>query len=185
MKIEDGRGKNGDASVSIQQRLNASSKNARRIYYVSRDDGRAFNAVYDSITAAAGDYTAYLKNTSDTRNLYVSNIEFHSAENVKWKIWQVTGTAASGETVTPSNMNLTSGLAAEATAMAGDTAITGLTTVKQIGSHRSQANGDSSMDFDGALILGPGDAIAIEYDAGTTGICSHDIFFWYEIIGQN
>ena len=67
--------------------------------------------------------------------------------------------------------------------MSGDTAITGLTTRSQIGSHRSEALGDSEMYYDGALVLGPGDAIAIEYDSGVAGLCSHDLFFWYETIG--
>ncbi len=185
MRIEDGKGKNGAASVSTVQRLNVSGKNAPRMMYASRDFGLAYNAVYDGITAAANDYTAYLKNTSSTRNLYVSTIQFHSAENVKWKIWSVTGTAASGETVTPSALNLSKNIPAEATAMAGNTSITGLTTVVQLGAHRSPANGDSDMNYAGALILGPGDAIAIEYDAGTTGVCSHDIYMWFEDLGQN
>jgi len=185
MKIEDGKGKNGDASVSSVQRLNVSGKNAPRYFYASRDFGLAFNAVYDDLTVAAGEYSAYLKNTSSTRNLFIGHVEFHSAESVKWKIWEVSGTAASGASLIPSSFNLASGIPAEADAMSGDTAITGLTTIKQIGSHRSEALSDSAMDFEGALILGPGKAIAIEYDTGTTGICSHDIFFWYETIGAS
>lgn len=180
MKIEDGKGKNGDMSVSVAQRGNVSSKNADRSYYVSRDDGQAYNIVYDGMTVASGDYTAYLKNTSTTRNMFVATVEFHSVEACKWKIWSVTGTAASGETVTPTNLNLASGRTAEAIAMSGNTPITGLTTVAQLGSHRSQALGDSEMDFQGALLLGPGDAIVVEMDSGTTGLVSHDIFVWYE-----
>ena len=185
MKIEDGKGKNGDASVSTVQRLNVSAKTAPRYFYASRDFGLAFNAVFDNLTVAATEYSAYLKNTSSTRNLFVGRIEFHSVEPVKWKIWEVSGTAAAGEVVTPSNFNLASGIPAEATAMSGDTAITGLTTIKQVGSHRSEALSDSGMDFEGALVLGPGKAIAIEYDTGTTGICSHDLFFWYEDLGAS
>ena len=185
MRIEDGKGKNGDASVSNTQRLNVSNKGAQRIYYVSRDFGLAFNAVYPAITATAGDYVAYLKNTSSTRNLFVGRIEYHSAENVEWNVWQVTGTAASGETITPANLNLGSGLAAEAIAMSGNTAITGLSNTKQIGVHRTTAAGEASMDFEYALILSPGTAIALEYQAGTTGLCEFDIHFYYETLGQN
>lgn len=185
MKIEDGKGKNGDASVSSVQRLNVSSQTAPRMFYASRDFGLAYNAVFDNITSAAGEYTAYLKNTSTTRNLFVSKIEFHSVEAVKWKIWQVTGTAAAGEVVTASQTNLSKNVPAECSAMAGDTAITGLTPVKQMGLHRSEALGGSVLDFQGALILGPGDAIAIEYDTGTGGICSQDMFFWFEDIGAS
>jgi len=39
------------------------------------------------------------------------------------------------------------------------------------------------MDFGGALILGPGDAIAIELDTAVSGLVSHDMFFWFETIG--
>lgn len=184
MKIEDGKGSGRQASVSSVQRLNVSAKTQGRIFYASRDFGLAYNAVYDDITAASGDIVAYLKNTSSTRNLFVTHMEFHSVENVKWKIFSVSGTAASGATVIPSTLNLSSGIAAEAEAMSGDTAITGLTTLTQIGTHRSQALGDSEMHYDGALMLGPGDAIAIEYDTGTTGLCSVDVHFFFEGIGQ-
>lgn len=183
--IEDGKGSGRKASVSSVQRLNVSAKTAPRYFYASRDFGLAYNAVYDGITAAANDYTAYLKNTSSTRNLFINHIEFHSVEAVKWKIWTVTGTAAAGEAVTPTPFNVSKSITAEATAMAGDTAITGLTTVAQIGSHRTEATSEAGMHFEGALILGPGDAVAVEYDTGTTGICSHDIFFWFEDIGAS
>ncbi|MGL1886308.1 MAG: hypothetical protein OCD76_07315 [Reichenbachiella sp.] len=183
IRIGDGKGKNGDCSVSAVQRLNVSAKTAPRHFYASRDFGLAFNAVYDNETVAAGEYSMYLKNDSSTRNMFIGVIEFHAVNAIKWKLWEVTGTAAAGEVVTPANLNLASGIPAEATAMAGDTAITGLTAGKQIGSHRSEALADSEMHFEGALVLGPGKAIAIEYDTGTTGLCSHDIFFWYEDIG--
>ena len=180
MKIDDGKGKNGQMSVSVAQRGNVSAKTAHRIFYVSRDSGLAFNAIYEDITAAAGDVVAYLKNTSPSRNLFVKHIEFHSAENVKWKIHHVSGVAASGTVITPVNIDLASGRPAEATAMSGDTSITGLTNIAQLGSHRSQAAGDSYMDFEGALLLGPQDAVSVEYASGTTGLCSNDIFFWFE-----
>jgi len=183
--IEDGKGSGKKMSVSTTQRGNVSAKTAPRMYYASRDVGLAYNAVYDPMTMAAGEYSAYVKNSSSTRNLFISEIEFHSVENVKWKIWSVSGTAAAGTTVTPTELNLSKGIAAEAVCMHGDTAITGLTTIAQVGSHRSQALSDSGMNFQGSLILGPGDAIAIEYDTGTGGICSHDIFFWFEDLGAS
>ena len=183
--IEDGKGKNGKASVSSVQRLNVSAKNANRMFYSSRDFGNAYNAVYDDITAVSGDYTAYLKNTSSTYNLFVSEIEFHSINDTKWKIWEVTGTAASGEVVTPAELNLSRNIPAPVIAMAGDTNITGLTNVQQIGSHRNTAASDSGMNFAGSLILGPGDAIAIEVDVGVSGLVSHDLFFWMEAIGAS
>jgi len=182
MIIEDGKGKNGKASVSTVQRLNVSAKVAPRTFYSSRDFGLSFVAEYADVTAAAGDYVAYLKNTSNTRNLFILDVDFNSVEAVKWKVWSCSGTAAAGETITPSNLNLSSNKVAEATAMAGDTPITGLTAARQVGTSRTQALDAKLKEFSGALVLGPNDAIVVEYDTGITGICDVEILFYYEAL---
>jgi hypothetical protein len=184
MFIEDGKGSGRKCSVSSVQRLNVSAKTQPRIFYASRDFGNAYNMVCESSSTAAGAYTLYLKNASSDSNLFVSVIEFHSVENTKWKIWEVSGTATGGTSNTPAEMNLSKSIPADVTAMDNSGgAISGLTQVKQLGSHRNTALGDSEMDFEGALILGPNDAIAVEMDTGTTGITSHDLYFWFEGIG--
>jgi len=184
--IDDGKGSGRKASVSSVQRLNVSGKDANRMFYASRDFGSSYNMVCESGSVAAGAYSAYLKNTSSTQNLFVSEIEFHSVENTKWKIWSVTGTAAGGTANAGAELNLGKNIPAPISGMdsSGGT-ITGLTQVTQIGSHRNTALGDSGMNFAGVLILGPGDAIGIEMDTGTTGIVSHDLFFWMEDIGAS
>lgn len=184
--IEDGKGSGRKASVSSVQRLNVSAKNADRIFYASRDFGSAYNLVAESGSVAAGAYTLYLKNDSSTQNLFVSVIEFHSVEATKWKIWEVSGTAAGGTTNVPAELNIGKSIPAPVTAIdSSGGAITGLTQVTQLGTHRNEALGDSEMDFGGAMILGPGDAIAIEMDTGTTGVVSHDLKFWFEDIGAS
>lgn len=184
MKIEDGKGKNGDMSVSASQRGNVSAKTKNRLFYISRDDGLAFNAIMPSFSAAAGNYVFYIKNTSATRNMMIDSLEFHSLEAVHWKVYQVTGTAADGTTIVPSNLNLGKGLAAEATCMGGGATITGLTLGAQIGTHRTQATGEASMEWGGGLILQPNTAILVEYESGTTGVCEIDCLFHYEGIGE-
>lgn len=178
-EIEDGKGRGYNASVSSAHRLNVSSKSLDRIFYISRDDGRAFNLISVVASAAAGDHIAYIKNTSSTRNMYIYRVEFHSANAALWKLWSVTGTAAGGSALTPSNLNRTSSKTAEATAR-GDGAVTSLTTGDILGVHRSAANGEGEMSYDGALILGPNDAVSVEYDTGTTGAAEVDFLFWYE-----
>jgi len=185
MKIEDGKGKNGDASVSSVQRLNVSAKTAPRSMYAARDDGLSYSAIYDDMTATAGDVIAYLKNNSATRNLFVGDIAMGGVEAIHWKIFSVSGTAASGATVTPASTNLSKNIPSETIAMSGDTAITGLTNISQVSTNRSAANSDAEEAFDGSLILGPGDAIAIEYDAGVTGLCEVDIHFHFENLGAS
>ena len=183
MKIEDGKGKNGDCSVSAAQRLNVSAKTRDRMFYISRDDEQSFNAIMPSFSAVAGQYVFYLKNTSSTKNLYLHTLEYHSVENVHWKVWEVTGTAAGGTEIIPTNLNLGSGRSAEATSMGGGATITGLTLGSQIGTHRTTAFGEAGMDFGEALILAPNSAIMVEYDTGTTGLCEIDCIFHFETIG--
>ena len=180
MKIQDGKGKNGDMSVSQSQRGNVSAKTRDRMFYVSRDDEQAYNAVMPTFSAAAGDYVFYLKNTSSDKNLFMHSIEYHSIQDVHWKVWLVTGTAAGGTVIIPSNMNLGSGRTAEASSMGGGATLTGLTQSRQIGTHRTQAAGEAGMDWGEGLILPPNTAIAVEYDTGTTGLCEIDCIFHFE-----
>ena len=181
MKIEDGKGKNGDAAVDEDQRLTTASKVSDASAVISREKGLAYVAIYE-FTAAANDIVAYLKNTSSTRDLEIDDIELGGLNAIKWKVFTCTGTAAAGEAVTPVSLNVSKSIPAEATAMAGDTTITGLTNAGAIGSIRSPANATAIEDFKGALILGPGDAILIEYDTGTAGIAEAEIHFHYENI---
>ena len=183
VSIRDGKGKNGDMSVSTSQRGNVSAKTRDRIFYISRDDELAYNAVMPTFNGAAGNYVFYMKNISSTRNLMLDALEYHSVEAVHWKVWKVTGTAAGGTVITPTNINLGSGIEAEATVMGGGATITGLTLGQQIGTHRTQALGEAGMDWNGGLILPPSTAIMIEYDTGTTGLCEIDCIFHYETIG--
>lgn len=179
MKIEDGKGKSGDMSVSVTQRGNVSAKTAPRPMYAARDDGLSFSAIFHG-AGAAGEHVAYLKNTSSTRNLFVGDITLGGVEAILWKMFFVTGTAAAGETVTPTPTNRSKSIPAEATAMAGNTAITGLTPDGEFSTVRNKALDNHNEAFGGALILGPGDAVVIEYDTGTAGIFDIDIHFHYE-----
>ena len=169
------------ASVSSTNRLNVSAKTNPRIFYTSRDNGLAFNAIATSATNSAGEFVMTMKNTSTTRNLFMKHIEFHSTNDVVWQIFEVTGTGV-GTAIVPSNLNLGSGLSAEVDCV-GSGAVTGLTEVKQIGTHRSQAGGDSEMNYENALILTPNSQIAIKYLSGTAGANEIDMFFHYEDIG--
>jgi hypothetical protein len=180
VKIEDGTGNGFKARVTVDKRLDTSSRSNPRSYYVSRDKARVFNSTSDLSSASSGDYVLYIKNTSETRNLFVGTIEYHSTEAVQWKVWEVTGTPAGASLVSPKNLNLGSGTQAEAEVYA-DAAITGLITKGgAIGVHRTDVNGAADMSFGDALILSPQTAIAIEYHNGTSGACEIDCFMYYE-----
>ena len=177
--IEDGGGKNGKMRVNKTQRGDVSSAIAPRTFYAARDKGLAYSVSYH-FTAAAGEHIAYLTNTSSTQDLFVGDISFGGINSILWKGFFCTGTAAAGESLTPTPLNDSKNIPAAATAMAGDTAITGLTTAGQFTTRRSPAAGTEEESFDGAVILGPGNALVIEYDTGTGGIGEVDIHFHFE-----
>ncbi len=164
-------------------RLNVSSRADSRAYYNSRDMGRMFSLPFDFQDAAAGEYGAYWKNTSDDKILVINAIGVNSAENARFKLWFVTGTAAGGTSLVPTNLNGGSTVAAEATAMEGGSAatgITGLTAGSLIDFAYCQANGHEEFRLRDTLRLGQNQAVAIEYDEGTTGDMSGVIFGFYE-----
>ena len=182
MIIEDGKGAGKSASVSTVNRLNVSAKANPRSFYISRDDGLAFNLVSVAASIAAGEYLIYFKNISPTRNAYIEQIHFGAANDVLWKAWAVTGTAAGGNPIASVNLNLSSGRVAEETSR-GEGSITGLATNGIIDVDRTLSGTHGVMDTKDVLILGPGDAIALEYDTGTTGAAEASLEYHYETIG--
>ena len=116
--IDDGKGRGNVAKVSGDQRLAVESQTGLRGYYVSRDAGLAFTVNSHDATAAASTHPFYLQNTSSTRLLFVDILRVGGVASILWKVWFVTGTAAGGSALTPTNLNSTSGNSAEATSRA-------------------------------------------------------------------
>jgi len=165
-------------------RINVSSRSDSRSYYNSRDKGQAYSIVFDMQSAAAGEHVAYFVNTSTTGLVFVVDaIGVNSAEASRIKLWFVSGTAAAGNELTPTNLNRNSANAATATAREGGSAatgITGLTEEALIDYAYVQATGHEELRLADRVRLGQNDAIAIEYDEGTTGDVSGVIFGFFE-----
>lgn len=164
-------------------RLNVSSRADGRGYYNSRDEKQCYTVAFDFQSAAAGEFAAYWKNESTSKELVISSIGLNSVEASRIKLWVVTGTAAAGTVLTPTNLNVPSSKAATAIAMEGgsaSTGITGLTGAKLIDFAYVSATGHEEFRLDDRLRLGQNDAIAIEYDEGTGGDLSGVIFGYYE-----
>ncbi len=169
-------------SVSEDQRGNVSSKSNPRAFYISRDfqQNYALPSIY--ATAAAGEYILYMRNTSTTQNIFVKDIVFGSANAALFKITEVSGTP-SGSEIIAKNTNLTSGRAASISSY-GNGAVTGLSAVGPAMPVRTSANGHEHEELEDALILGPGNAIAVEYDTGTTGPAEVTVYFHFEDISR-
>jgi len=164
-------------------RFNVSSRSDSRFYYNSRDKGQSYSMTWAAVTPADGEYSFYLKNTSTSKTLVIHSIGVNADDLAKFKLWTVTGTAANGASVTPTNLNLSSSNAAAVTALhdGGSPAISGLTQVALIDQASVVANGHEEMRVGDTLRLGQNDAIALELDVGTStpetfGVC----FFYFE-----
>jgi len=177
MFIEDGKGKNGKASVSAVQRLNVSAKTAPRIFYVARDDERSFTWI-SSYSATSGDTVMYIKNTDTDRSLIIHYVSVGGANNSKYELYSASGTPA-GTTITPTNLNLASRKEANSTQY-GNAAVTGVSTVNKLYTKRVLANQSEPIQgIAQALILGFGDAIAITY-TGSTGEMDVEVTGYFE-----
>ena len=66
----------------------------------------------------------------------------------------------------------------------GDGAITALTTDELIHTGRHGDTGKDTMSLDGAFSLAPNDALAVEYDTGTSGAAEVNVEFHFEDIGR-
>ena len=181
MQITDPRtGKT--ASVGDSNRLDVSSRSNERIYYASRlGDAYMINCVDAGPVAA--EYTLWIKNNSDG-NLIVQDIYSWATDaDVVWKLWQVTGTGTTASAIVPVNLNISSAKIADVTCLGGAGAVGGLTTVNTpiIHWYQGPANTPFSFGTNDTLIIGPGQAIAIEYDAGTGGAVMLKLKMFFDI----
>lgn len=181
LQIEDGLGSGRVSGVSPQHRLMTAAETNVTAHFVSKETGRAFN--WNSIdgAAAANDIIFYLLNTSATRNLFVDVMRVGAANAALWKVTIVTGTAAGSSAITGTNLNLGSGIQAEATSR-GSGAITGLTAGTTIATARNAAGASTDIPFDDVLIIPPNVAIGVEYDTGTGGLAEVLVRGYYRVI---
>lgn len=164
-------------------RLNVSSRTDSRRYYNSRTEGKAYSFVYSFDSAASTEFAFYLKNTSTTKTLVVSSVGVNSAVAARLCLNFVTGTAADGTLVTPTNANKTAPYLASAIAMEGNTAatgITGLTDVGKIDLAWVQATGHEELRLDDTVRLGQNDAIALSVLETAGGDVGGVVWFYYE-----
>ena len=164
--LQDGKGRGNSVAVGSSQRLDVSSRSNKRIFYVSRDDGRAFVWTSTFATGTTNVEVIYIKNTSTSRRLYIDSMRYSASGAAVLSVFKHTGTA-SGTTITAENLNFTSSNDAEATAL-GDSAVTAGTIGNAIAFLQVASNADSNRNWNGEIILGEGDSIIITCSTSVT-----------------
>ena len=169
-------------------RMNVSSRADSRSYYNSRDAGQAYSLVWEMTNAIdTPEYVAYLQNTSTSgKQIVIDAIGVNSELAATFELLYVTGTAAAGTVVTPTNLNATSSNAATANGREGGSAatgITGLTAGAIVDRARCTALGHEEFRLDDRVRLGQNDAVAIRMKlTASSAECDVDgvIFFFFE-----
>ena len=182
--IDDVKG-NFQETHGSDSRLNTSARADGRRYYNSRDSGQTYSFTWTFADTSATETAAYLKNTSTNgKHLVIISIGLNSEKNVRFKLNFVTGTAANGTAVTPTNLNKTSSNAAAATAEEGAGAAAGignLTPDGEIDFAYCLADGHEEFRLADTVRLGQNDAVEIEvFEQAAAGDVSGVIFFYFE-----
>lgn len=177
MIIEDGVGTGQKAAVTGSNRLDVSARVGPRIFYASRDNGDAYTWTAVSADINTGDTALYLVNDSTTERLFITEIYVWADVATQFKIHcPAYATPAGGSVVVGVNLNRESGSVALATARADETAnafaaANVITTVRN--TYYVRGNGDDLVDiaaagggqwidYEGALVLGYHDAVAVD-----------------------
>ena len=175
LTIEDGKGRGFTTEVTDNNKLAVAAVMRRAVTSISEENGLAFIAETNFTTTAINQVFFYLKNTDSEKMLHVNRLILNSDVNTMFHLYKATGTASGGSAVTPTNINFTSGNTADVTVL-GAGSITGLTLTK-LHHARILASDSFIVDWGGAIILGNGDAIAIESTTTTTfATCSVEFF---------
>ena len=162
----------GRALVDAQSR--------KRSFYVSRDDARVFNSIFEDANAVAGEFVAYFRNTSQSRFFVVELARLGGDEASTWKIHKVTGAnpVSDGGSVLPVNLNFGSGILAEAEALVEN--VTGIVSQGETAIAGHGAGGGVLVILDDAVLLPPDTAIAFQKEVGTTGAANVGMRGYYE-----
>ncbi len=158
--LKDGRGTGESAGVNSLGELLTRSTTRSEMETVSQQSGLAFswsNATYDY---AAADTILLVKNTSSV-DLHVEAVLVSGDTATEVVVHSpTTVTSPTGTAVTGVNLNRTSGKTAEATAIADETTNT---QGNIISAFRMPANTPVGVGLEGALVLGSGDSVAVDF----------------------
>lgn len=176
LQIEDGKGRGYLLEVDSSNRVRAAAVVRKEIVAVSDTNGKAFIAETNFTTTGTNQIFFYLKNDDTALNLHINRIIMNTDSNTMFHLYKATGVPSGGSTVTPTNLNFNSSEAATVTCL-GAASITGLSTTK-LHHARMLASDTMMVEWSGAIILGNGDAIAIECTTNTTAAtCSVEFYF--------
>jgi len=177
--IRDGTGQGYLAKVTSENKLRTYSTNEYEVSFESETNERAYTWT-TKYNVTAGDTVLWLRNNSSTLNLIIDLIILANDAITQVVIFSPENTTPSGTTVTGTNLNFGSTLAADATAYSNET---GCSQANIIANASLSANVTALLPVNGAFILGYKNEIAIDFVVGSTSIGMATIRgYYHEVI---
>jgi hypothetical protein len=183
-RIQDGKGRGFEAEVDDKHQLHVFSVSEAEVTNVSVKDGESylFSADYaDIITTGTETGIMYIQNTNTEKDLFIQNVRTCGTVVQLWRLHDATaasGTLVSDATVAASNnMNFTSANTATTNVYQGTEGST-LLNGTRIENWINNA-GHSVEEYEGSVILGTNDAIALTCEVLASGtVCARVIGFY-------
>jgi len=186
--IEDGKGSGKKAEVDSNNRLRVNSTQHKEVHYASRYEGGAYDfstGAYVTISSTDTETgLLYLKNTSTTQDLIITSIRTCAEAAHKVKLYKnpTGGTLISAaDAGTSTNVNFKS--ANEASALIYKGAEGRTLTGGSVMTQHIMVAGHSNLEFNDALILGPGNSLAITIELGVAGdACGRIVGYYKDVL---
>jgi hypothetical protein len=176
MQLEDGKGTGRKAEINLSNQLSTFSVVETEFLSVNANEEKAFVWDYPAYNYSAGDTVMWLRNDSDL-NLHIHHIFLYCDTATTVSVHKPDNVVESGTVITGNNINLTSGITAEASAIQDE--VTGVIgTVMQ--TEYITANGTLSMFKEEGyeLILGKNDVIAVDLTTLGTSTFGHIVGYY-------
>jgi hypothetical protein len=173
LQLEDGTGKGYQAKITNENQLKTVAEIHELQHHISATAGQVYQVVGELIGVNTGASTVlHLKNSSTTRIGVVSYMRFQTptpSGNGDWlpdggtyfQIGSGTTYSTGGTSVTPFNMNLTSGNVADLVAYKDSPTVTG--TFTEFDRWYPDGGGMQTYNKHGSLILGLDDTIEVRF----------------------
>jgi hypothetical protein len=174
MIIKDGTVAGYEAKVNASNQLSVFAESATEFAQSSKVDGTAFylrSGFVPLTTTASFSGIFYVKNNATAKNVFFHSIRASGGMVQQWKLIRLptTGTLISGGTPSPAlNLNTGFATALDATVLAGADALT-VTNGTDWSQWTTPAGASFSNQLSGALILAPGDALAMVVKPAAAG----------------
>lgn len=130
--------------------------------------GDAYTWVMETYSATGVDTVLIVKNDHSSKDLYITKIRLHGIAETEVEIHvPIVAYSEAGTPVLGENLNRTTRKAAEAIAYQDETSNAQGDVIERV---RIKADTDYLVDFEGALVLGYGDAVGVDYATTNTEV---------------